>query len=304
MMDEARRRAAIALYDRFTHGGLDRRAFMVELTRLAGGGAAAALLLGSIAAQAAAQPQVAPDDRRLGTSEERIDLGGGASLLCYRARRTDRRHRTRPLTRSVIVIHENRGLNEHIRDVTRRLALEGYDSVAPDFLSLDGGATPADEDAARTAIGALDLTRATAAGAALVRRLHGQRQRLRGRERTTPVAVMGFCWGGAMTHRLALAAGPALAAAIPFYGPAPAPAEAARLQVPLLMILAGRDTRVNQTALPYAEAARAAGKDVRVINYPDVDHAFHNDTSAARYNETAARQAWAETIAFFAARLR
>ena len=113
------------------------------------------------------------------------------------------------------------------------------------------------------------------------------------------VGCVGFCWGGGLTDRLAVAAGPALKAAVPFYGPAPDPSEAPRVQAAMLIILAGLDARVNGTARPWADALRAAGKDVTVHEFPNVDHAFHNDTSAARYNREAAMQAWAETLAFF-----
>jgi carboxymethylenebutenolidase len=107
-----------------------------------------------------------------------------------------------------------------------------------------------------------------------------------------------------VVNRLAVASGDALKAAVPFYGPAPDPAEAARVQAAMLIVLAGLDNRVNGTARPWAEALRAAGKDVIVHEFPDVDHAFHNDTSAARYNQAAAEAAWAETLAFFRRRLR
>jgi carboxymethylenebutenolidase len=126
----------------------------------------------------------------------------------------------------------------------------------------------------------------------------------RGGHAHLPTGVLGFCWGGAMVHRLALAAGDSLAAGVSFYGPAPDPAEAAELQSPLLVILAGRDERVNRSAAPYVAAAQAANKPVRAITYPDVDHAFHNDTSAARYNAAAANQAWNETLSFFRRHLR
>jgi carboxymethylenebutenolidase len=197
----------------------------------------------------------------------------------------------------VLVIHENRGLNDHIRDVARRLALAGFSAVAPDFLSPAGG-TPADEDRARTMIGGLDMVRTVADGAAMIRWLASPEGGLR------RVGILGFCWGGGMVNRLAVASGDALAAAVSFYGPAPDPAEAARVEAPLLLVLAGRDQRVNRTALPWAEALLTAGKPVETIVYPDVDHAFHNDTSAARYDREAAEQAWAATLRFFAGHLR
>ena len=197
----------------------------------------------------------------------------------------------------VLVIHENRGLNEHIRDVTRRLALAGYSAVAPDFLSPSGG-TPADEDRARTMIGELDMTETVADGAAMIRWLASAEGGSR------KVGIVGFCWGGAMVNRLAVAAGGALSAGVSFYGPAPSGAEAGGVEAPLLIHLAERDQRVNNTALPWVVALRNAGKSVRAINHHGVDHAFHNDTSAARYNAQAARRAWATTLAFFAEHLR
>lgn len=291
-MDDPVRRAAIALYDRFTHEGMDRRAFMAELVRITGGAAAAGAMLGAVAAQAACAPVVPADDARLRTETATWEVRPGRQLSFYSAM-PERDGNSRP---AVVVVHENRGLNEHIRDVARRLALAGYAAYAPDFLSAAGG-TPADEDQARTMIGALDMPATVADGAALIARLAGPGERRK-------VGAVGFCWGGAMVHRLALAAGPALAAGVPFYGPAPDPEEAARLRSPLLVILAGRDERVNRTALPYVEAAQAAGRPVRAITYPDVDHAFHNDTSQARYNRAAAQAAWAETLAFFRQHLR
>ena len=299
-MSEDRLRAAIALYDRFTHDGMDRRLFMSELTRIAGGAAAAGLLLNGIAANAQATPQVAADDSRLRTRDDEIRVDD-IYIRAYRAIRTDllpNGRRRRPST--VIVIHENRGLNQHIRDVARRFAVQGYDVVAPDFLSLGGGSTPADEDEARRGIGALDLGRAVAAGARLIRLFHEPRRVVRPFEtEPTNVGIVGFCWGGAMVHRLAVAAGDDLAAAVSFYGPAPDPAQAAQVQAPTLIQLAGRDARVNATALPWAEALRAAGRSVTVTTHPDVDHAFHNDTSAPRYDRAAAGRAWQQTLQFF-----
>ena len=285
-------REAIALYDRFTHGGgMDRRTFMTELTRIAGGAAAASVLLSSIAARAAA-PQVPPDDPRLAARTIEWEARPGRRYQGYNAAPPG--EADLPV---VIVIHENRGLNDHIRDVARRLALAGYSAVAPDFLSPAGG-TPADEDRAREMIGELDMSETVADGAAMIRWLGSQEGRSR------KVGIVGFCWGGAMVNRLAVASGEALSAAVSFYGPAPDPSEAARVQAPLLIHLAERDERVNRTALPWVLALRQAGKEVRAINYHDADHAFHNDTSAARYNRDAAEQAWATTLEFFARHLR
>lgn len=286
-------RAAIALYDRFTHEGMDRRAFMAELTRLAGGSAAASLLLAGVACHGAAAPQVAPDDARLTTRDIEWEARPGRHYRGYNA--APRGGTGLPV---VFVIHENRGLNDHIRDVARRLAIAGYSAVAPDWLSTAGGTPAGDEDRARTMIGQLDMGEIVADGAAMIRWNAspggGSRK----------VGVVGFCWGGALVDRLAVASGDALRAAVSFYGPAPDPSEAQRVQAAMLVILAGLDDRVNGTARPWLEALRAAGKTVETTTYPGVDHAFHNDTSSMRYNRGAAEAAWAATLIFFRRHLR
>jgi carboxymethylenebutenolidase len=300
-MTEDIRRTAIALHDRFTHGTMGRRAFMTELTRIAGGSAAAGLLMTSISARAQAQPRVAADDPRLWSSMIDYRFGDHA-IRAYTTGLEETRRRTARGEQPpfVVVIHENRGLNEHIRDVARRVALAGYRVLAPDFLSIDGGATPADEDQARTAIGALDMPRVVATGAALIDFLHSPQHGIRPFDRRpNRVGIVGFCWGGAMVNRLAVVSDGDLGAAASFYGPAPDPSEAPQVHSPLLIHLAGRDDRVNATARPWAAALQAAGKDVTVMDYPDVDHAFHNDTSEARYNRAAAERAWAATMDFF-----
>ncbi len=286
MTDQALR-AAIALYDRFTHeGGMDRRELLAAMTRIAGGSAAAAMMVSSIACSAAA-PLVAPDDDRIRATTSAWQAPGGRRYQLYDARPADA-SATTPL---VIVIHENRGLNDYIRDVARRLAVAGFVAAAPDLLSGEGG-TPADEDRAREMIGALDLAPLVEDGAAMIRAFGasgGARRR---------VGIVGFCWGGAMVNRLAVAAGSDLAAGVAFYGPAPDPSEAARVQSPLLLHYAGLDSRVNERGEAWVAALRAARKEVTAITYPGVNHAFHNDTSPARYDRDAAERAWATTIGF------
>jgi carboxymethylenebutenolidase len=269
---------------------MERREFYAPMTRLAVGAAAANLLIGSIAASPAAATVVAANDKRLRTGTMQL-LGKGYRAYVAEPVGTGVKRGT------VIVIHENRGLNEHIRDVARRLALAGYRAVAPDFLSPSGG-TPADEDAARTAIGKLDLGAATAAAVAMIDEL------ARAKGSNGRVGVVGFCWGGAFVNRLAVAAGPKLAAGVVYYGTAPDPAEANRVSAPLLIQLAGLDTRVNQTGFPWVRALRAAGKRVAFHLYDGVNHAFNNDTSAERYDQAAAQLAWTRTLAFFAKHLR
>lgn len=287
MTEDELRVRAIALHDRFTHVHHDRRAFLNDMTKLAGSAAAANALIAAIAANPAAAAIIAPDDKRLKTAETSWKTGQDRIMKGYWASPAD----TGGPLPAVIVIHENRGLNDHIRDVTRRMALEGFHALAPDFLSPAGG-TPADENRAREMIGALDLPAATQDGAATIRWLKADP---RGNGK---VGVVGFCWGGAMSNRLAVAAGSALTAAVPYYGPAPAPVEAAKVKAAMLLQYAGIDERVNQTAQPWIDALKAAKVPVQAYSYEGAHHAFNNDTSAERYDKAAADLAWGRTVAF------
>ena len=280
--DPTTRQCAIDLYDRFTHEGMERRAFMAEMVKLAGSIAAAELLIAGIAASPAAAAIVPENDPHLTTRTQ--ELAGG-----YKAYVAE--PRTRSLKATVLVIHENRGLNDHIRDVARRVALAGFRAVAPDMLSPSGG-TPANEDAARNAIGKLDLARSVNDAVAIVGELKKS-------SRSGKVGAVGFCWGGGFVNRLAVAAGDSLNAAVPYYGPAPDPSEAAKVQTAMLIHDAGLDDRVNRTSFPWVEALRANHKTVKFVLYDGVNHAFNNDTSTERYNKEAAELAWKRTIAFF-----
>lgn len=276
------RAQAIALYDRFTHAGMDRRLFMRRMVALAGSVAAAEALIGAIAASPAAAAIVPADDKRLTTRTQALTGG----YTAYAAE-----PRSRSLKSTVLVIHENRGLNEHTRDVARRLALAGFRAVAPDMLSPSGG-TPANEDAARDAIGKLDLGQSVAAGVAMLEELAKS-------SRGGKVGAVGFCWGGGFVNRLAVAAGDTLDAGVVYYGPGPDPSEAAKVTAPLMIHHAGLDARIAQSLWPWIAALRAAGKPVTYFNYEGVNHAFNNDTSAERYNQPAADLAWQRTLRFF-----
>jgi carboxymethylenebutenolidase len=285
-MDRNVRKQAIELYDRFTHEGMERRTFMARMVALAGSVAAAEALIASIAASPASAAIVPADDPRIRAGDTQVPLAG---LPTYRA------YVAKPAAggrlASVLVIHENRGLNEHIRDVARRVALAGFYAVAPDFLSPSGG-TPADEDAAREAIGRLDVSQSVAHAVGLLQSLK-EWDGSNGK-----VGAVGFCWGGAFVNRLAVAAGDKLDAGVPFYGPAPDPAEVAKVMTPLQLHLAGLDERVARTAWPWVAALGAAGKAVEAFNYAGAHHAFHNDTSAERYDKAAAELAWSRTLDF------
>lgn len=287
-MDQDQRQQAIELYDRFTHEGMDRRDFMARMTAIAGSAAAASALIATIAADPAAAAIVPANDRRLRTMTTR--LGGNNGLPLYTAYTAEPANAARE--GSVIVIHENRGLNDHGRDVARRLALSGFHAIAVDWLSPLGG-TPADENQARDMIGKLDLTASTQHAVAMLDLL-AHRSGGNGK-----VGVVGFCWGGAFVNRLAVAAGDKLDAGVSYYGVAPDPSEAVRVSAPLVIQLAGLDERVNKSAWPWVTALRAAGKPVKYFNYDGVNHAFNNDTSAERFNKAASDLAWKRTIAAF-----
>jgi carboxymethylenebutenolidase len=281
-MDEGLKQEAILLYDRFTHEGTDRRLFMTRMVALAGSVAAAEALIATIAASPAAAAVVPVDDPRLTTRTQ--DLVGD-----YKAYVAE--PRTRSLKATVVVIHENRGLNDHIRDIARRLGVAGFRAVAPDFLSLSGG-TPANEDTAREAIGKLDLGKSVSDAVAILDELARS-------SRGGKVGAVGFCWGGGFVNRLAVTAGDKLAAGVPYYGPAPDSSEAAKVHAPLLIHDAGLDDRVNSTSFPWVEALRAAKKPVKFYLYDGVNHAFNNDTSEERYDKAAADLAWKRTLDFF-----
>lgn len=278
---------AIAIYDRFTHDHRDRRTLLRKMTLLTGSALAAEALIGGIAASPAAAAIVAADDRRLKTFHAaQIPVAGGKPLKGYVATpRGKRPHAT------VLVFHENRGLTGHIQDVARRVALAGFFAVAPDFLS-DAGGTPPDEDRAREMIGAANLDTIVGEAAGIVRHFAGAGTP------PTRIGVIGFCWGGALVNRVAIAAGDRLSAGVAYYGPAPAPEEAGKVVAPLLLHYAGKDTRVAQTGVPWVTALQAAGKPVETYTYEGVDHAFNNDTSAQRYDQAAADLAWSRTLAF------
>ena len=284
-MNSEKLQQAIELYDRFTHEGMDRRDFFGRMTVIAGSAAAATSLIAAIAASPAAATIIPANDRRLVTRKG--ELAAGNPLKGYVAVRKGAR---RPPI--VVVIHENRGLNAHIEDVTRRMALEGFMAVAPDMLS-PGGGTPANEDAARDAIGKLDLGQSVSQAVDLIAKLK------KDKKTNGKAGIVGFCWGGAFVDRVAVAAGSGLDAGVSYYGPAPAASEAAKVQAPLMIHLAGLDTRVAETAFPWIAALRKAGKTVAYHGYDGVNHAFNNDTSAERYNKAAAELAWGRTVRFF-----
>lgn len=278
--------AMIRAYDDYTHLTLDRRRFMQRLSQLAGSATAAAAIVPMLAAQKAAAQQVAEDDVRLKTSQVAYPGADGAEMEGYLVRPAD----SAGLLPAVIVIHENRGLNPHIRDVARRLALEGFIVLAPDFLSPEGG-TADDEDRAREMIAALDEGKTVANAVATINYL----ETLEGANGN--VGAVGFCWGGGLVNRLAVASGD-LDAGVAYYGRQPDADDVKNIEAPLLLHYAGLDERINAGIEAYSQALKAAGKRYTIHIYEGVNHAFNNDTSAARYDEEAAALAWTRTVEF------
>jgi carboxymethylenebutenolidase len=280
-------RRIVELYDEYTHKPLDRRSFMNRLIAIAGSAAAAEAALALLEPNYAQAQQVSADDARI--ESRRIDETiGGVRLKGYLV--TPKAQAKRG---GVLVIHENRGLNPHIEDVTRRAALAGFSALGVDFLTPLGG-TPADADAARALFPQLKPEDVVAQGRAALAFLKARP------DATGKVGAVGFCWGGGAVNDLAVSA-PELNAGVVFYGRSPDLAKVPQIKARLLIQHAARDTRLVEGLPAYEAALKAAGVNYQAIVYPDVDHAFHNDTSAERYNAAAAKLAWARTVAFLAA---
>jgi carboxymethylenebutenolidase len=270
----------ITLFDSFTHGGMNRRAFMEKLTTLAGSTAAASALLPILENNYALADVVAEGDARI--ASETLTFKGGSGYLVRPAKEGK--------YPGVIVIHENRGLNPHIKDIARRMAVEGFAALAPDYLSAVGG-TPDDADKARDMIGTLKPEGILATSRAALAALKSNPAS------TGKSGAMGFCWGGGAVNALAVAdAG--LSAGVAYYGMQPPASDVPKITAPLLLHYAGLDERIDAGIPVFEEALKAAGKTYEIQMYDGVNHAFNNDTNAARYNKEAADLAWKRTVEF------
>jgi carboxymethylenebutenolidase len=289
------------LFDRYVHGALDRRGFLDGAAKFAVGGVTAAGLLEALSPNFAAAEQVPKADPRI--KAETIDFpspqgyGTGRGYLVRPASAPPPGGAATATTGLplVLVVHENRGLNPHIEDIARRLALDHFIAFAPDALFPLGGYS-GDEDKARDMFGKLDQAKTREDMLAATRYLKGVPGG------NGKVGVVGFCWGGGMTNFLATRV-PDLAAAVPFYGPAPAAESVAAINAPLLLMFADSDDFVNKTWPPYEAALKAAGKRFEAFKYPGTQHGFNNDTTP-RFDAAAAGVAWQRTIAFFNRTLR
>lgn len=282
----------LKLFDKYVHGQLSRRGFLDGATRFAVGSVTAASLLGALSPNFAEAEQVAVDDKRLKASYVEIPSPQGYGTL--------RGYLVAPAKASgklptVLVIHENRGLNPHITDIARRLALDNFIAFAPDALFPLGG-YPGDEDKARELFPKLDQAKTQEdflVAADYLKKLPNGNGK---------VGAVGFCYGGGITNFLATRI-PDLGAAVPFYGRQPPTEDVARIKAPLLIQYAGDDERINAGWPAYEEALKAAHVDYQAYVYPGVQHGFNNDTTP-RFDAAAAQLAWKRTVDFFNAKLR
>ena len=274
----------IELYDEYTHAPLDRRVFLARLARLTGSAAAALAAVPFLECNYAHAATVPADDPRLDTRRTTYP-GATGEIKAYMAR-----PKGASKLPAVVVIHENRGLNPHIEDVTRRVGLEGFLALGPDLLSPMGG-TPANEDTARDMIYKLDRKQMVQN---LIFAVSFLKKHANGNGK---VGVIGFCWGGGPVGELAVNA-PDLDAAVVYYGEQPKAAEVVKIKAPLLLHYAGLDGRINAGIPAFVDALNENNKKYTMYMYEGANHAFNNDTSAARYHKQAAEQAWSRTIAF------
>jgi carboxymethylenebutenolidase len=270
----------INLFDRFTHGAMNRREFMEKLTILAGSATAASALL-PILENNYAHADILPEgDPRI--VSETLTYAGGAGYFAKPS--------AEGKYPGVLVIHENRGLNPHIKDLARRMAAEGFAALAPDYLS-DLGGTPEDADKARDMIGTLKPESINASSSAALAAV-----------KANPASngksgAMGFCWGGGTVNALAVA-DPGLGAGVAYYGRQPADADVPKITAPLLLQYGGLDERINAGIPAFEAALKANSKVYELYVYEGANHAFNNDTNAARYNKDVAELAWSRTVAF------
>ncbi|MGA8173030.1 MAG: dienelactone hydrolase family protein [Methylocystis sp.] len=282
----------LKLFDRYVHGLTDRRGFLEGAKKFATGGVGAGALLEALNPRFAEAEQVAKDDPRIvGKIVEYPSPDGYGTVKGYLVEPA--KHEGKLPT--VLVVHENRGLNPHIEDIARRLALDNFIAFAPDALAPLGG-YPGDEDKARELFPKLDQAKTRKDFILAARALKALP------EGNGKVGAVGFCYGGGVANYLATQL-PDLAAAVPFYGAQPPAEEVAKIKAPLLIHYAGNDDRINAGWPAYEAALKAAGVKYEAFIYPGVQHGFNNDTTP-RFDAAAAKLAWQRTVDFFNAHLR
>ncbi len=280
------------LFDRYVHGLINRREFLEGASKFAVGGLSAAAILESLNPQYVQAQQIPEDDSRLKTETiEYPSPQGSGTIRAYLARPAD----SRGNLPGVVVIHENRGLNPHIKDVARRAGLAGFLALAPDALTPLGG-YPGNDDDGRALQRQLDRGKMTEDFVAAAHHLKSHP------ECSGRYGVVGFCFGGGMANTLAVRL-PDLAAAVPFYGGQPAAEDVPKIKAPLLLHYAALDARVNAGWPDYEAALKANGVTYTAHIYEGANHGFHNDTTP-RFDQAAASLAWQRTIDFFNQTLR
>ena len=282
----------LSLFDQYVHGLIDRRGFLEKVARFAVGGVTATMLLDALSPRFAEAQQVPKDDGRLATSHVEYDSPKGTGkvrgYLALPAKRSGR-------LPGVLVVHENRGLNPHIEDIARRIALEQYVAFAPDALTPLGG-YPGDEDKARALFMQLDQAKTREDFVAAANWLKARP------ECTGKIGAVGFCYGGGIVNMLATRL-PDLAAAVPFYGNQPPAEDVAKIKAPLLVHYAENDDRINAGIPAFKAALDANHVRYEMFTYPGTQHGFNNDTTP-RYDKAAAALAWQRTMDFFKKNLR
>jgi len=281
------------IFDQYVHGDIDRRGFLDRAAKFAVGGVTAGMLLDMLNPQFAAAQQVPKDDKRITAEylEYPSPQGNPGKTKGYLVRPANASGKLP----GVLVIHENRGLNPHIEDIARRLALDNFIAFAPDALAPLGG-YPGDEDKARAAFGQLDSAKTREDMVAAAGWLKARP------ECNGKIGAVGFCWGGGMVNFLATRL-PDLNAGVPFYGTQPSAEETAKIKAPLLIHYAENDDRVNAGWPAFDAALKAANVPHEMFKYPGTQHGFNNDTTP-RYDAAAAKLAWERTVAFFNKNLR
>lgn len=281
----------IPIYEDYKQGRTNRRDFVRKLAMVAGSTAAAMALLPVLedtSANASSLTQVSPE-----LMTEFINYPGETGevkgFLAW-----PKAGKKFP---AVLIIHENRGLQPHIQDVTRRMAKEGFLALAPDALSPLGGTPENDQAKAAAMIGQLDKEKTIKNFVAAVKYLKTQPLS------TGKVGCTGFCWGGGMTNQVAVSS-PDLDAAVPYYGMQPTTDQVASIKAPIMAHYAGDDARINQGIPAFEEALKKEKKEYQIFMYEGAGHAFNNDSNPERYNEKAAKLAWSRTIAFFKEKLK
>src|SRR5215208_2671074 len=277
----------LILFDAYVHGALDRRGFLDKAAKYAVGGVSAVMLLDQLSPKFVEAQVVKPEDPRIKVQQVEYDSPKGygkmRGYLAQPAKATGK-------LPAVLVIHENRGLNPHIEDIARRLALDNFVAFAPDALFPLGG-YPGDEEKARTLFGQLDQAKTREDFVAATSWLKARP------ETNGKIGAVGFCYGGGIVNMLATRV-PALAAGVAFYGSAPNLEDVPKIKAPLMIQSAETDERINASWPAYEQALKAANVRYERFLYPGTQHGFHNDTTP-RYDAAAAKLAWERTVAFF-----